>query len=136
MGTLQQIIRVFQRAFDQLQVYASLKTLEELSIMIHRAMSAGSRLYHRYEHVFALADPSDPLQTLAALYHDLIYYNVDKEFPPEIWPILAPYIQEKEGDFFLVKPSSLMIDWFHSHCKSSAFVRDSDSLDGEVQTSF
>ncbi|MCP4398593.1 MAG: hypothetical protein GY801_15015 [bacterium] len=101
MEGLQQIIVLFRDAFDQVQVHLSWGKIEDLAIIVHKAMSADSRLYHRQEHIFALADASDPLQTLAALFHDLIYYHVDEGFPPGLAPVLTPYMQEKHGNFFL-----------------------------------
>lgn len=106
MGAIQRIIVMFQEAFEKLQVSVSLKKVEDLAIMVHRAMTAQARKYHTTEHVFQLADPSDPLQSLAALFHDIIYYQVDKWFSPKIYTVISPYIQEKGDEIFLIKETN------------------------------
>ena len=101
MGILQRIIRLFQESFEQLQVDVSPETLEKLAILVHTSMAADSRRFHRPEHVFMLAEGSDPARTLAALFHDIVYYQVDEDFIPEICRIITPYIQEKETTVYL-----------------------------------
>ena len=102
MGILQQIIQLFQEAFEQLQVDVSSKTLEKLAILVHTSMAADSRRFHRPEHVFMLAEGSGPVRSLAALFHDIVYYQVDEDFFPDICRILTPYIRENEGMIYLV----------------------------------
>ncbi len=103
MGAIQRIIVMFQEAFEKLGVNVSLKKVEDLAIMVHKAMTAQARKYHTTEHVFQLADASDPLQSLAALFHDIIYYQVDRGFSPGIYTIISPYIREREDEIFLIK---------------------------------
>ena len=97
MGTLQHIITMFQKAFDQLQIHVSLQTIENLSILIHKAMTSSSRQYHRMEHVFTLLDSDTPLLSIAALFHDIVYYQVDDGLSFEIKHLLSSSIHEKNG---------------------------------------
>jgi len=46
-------------------------------------------------------DGKSPYITLAALFHDLVYCQVDSGFLPEIREILAPYIHEKDGQIWI-----------------------------------
>lgn len=101
-GTLHRLIGMFSQAFAQLDTTASVKTIEELAVLIHKAMTVQARNYHNLEHVMSLVDPENPIQTLAALFHDIVYYQVDQGFLPEILSIIAPYIQQ-EKDFSLVR---------------------------------
>lgn len=104
MGILHSIIALLEEAFKKLQVQISLKKIENLAIMVHKAMTIPTRLYHTMEHVFNLLDSSDdPLLTLAALFHDIICYQVDRGFPPEIYPLLSPYIQKKDSEIFIIE---------------------------------
>ncbi|MBK9036294.1 MAG: hypothetical protein IPL61_34455 [Myxococcales bacterium] len=54
-------------------------TLERCGFAVHAALSAAGRAFHNHEHVLALADGSDgdPLDVVAALYHDAVYVQVD-----------------------------------------------------------
>jgi hypothetical protein len=71
-------------------------TTERIGVMVNRAMSAQQRNFHTPEHIFDLADPDDPHVTLAALFHDVVYYHVDQGFSQEIGEILEPYIDIQE----------------------------------------
>ena len=102
-GIIQHTIKVLQRIFNDLHVTISLYTIERLAVIIHSAMGGAARNFHTLEHVFNMLHPSDPLHCLAALFHDIVYYQVDKGFPPEIHNILSSYIREEEGDVYISK---------------------------------
>lgn len=64
-----------------------LAKMELISIFIHESMSIGSRNYHSVQHVFDILSSStdaafrkDPIATLAAIFHDCVYYNIDGGF--------------------------------------------------------
>ena len=94
-GTIQKTISLFKAAFDGLRVDIRLIQLERLAIMVHEAMMVQARSFHTPEHIFNLADGSDPIQALAALFHDVVYYEIDQGFTPEVEAVLARYIQEE-----------------------------------------
>jgi len=102
-GMLQRLINVFRESFDRLGVQVGLDVLEDQAVLIHKAMTVQTRNYHNLEHVFNLIDEENPIQTLAALYHDIVYYQVDQGFLPQIRLIISPYILEQSGSFLLVK---------------------------------
>lgn len=83
--------------FRALEREVSSARIKSLGILVCQAMTAGGRSFHTLEHVFSLADPSDPLQSLAALFHDVVYYEVDRGFTPRIAAILAPYVVRTDG---------------------------------------
>ncbi len=100
-GKIQRLIEVLIRAFEALDVDFPLKEVEDLSVMVHKSMAIQSRNFHSLEHVFTLFD-SDPIQTLAALFHDLVYYQVDRGIAPQIYTLVSPYIREEEEEIFIV----------------------------------
>ena len=91
-GTLQTLIDILLQVFAQLRVTLSPDELEELAVTIHRAMTGKSRLYHSLEHALGFWDPENPIQTLAGLYHDIVYYHVDMGYAPEIAATISPYL--------------------------------------------
>jgi hypothetical protein len=93
-GTIQKTIALFRAALDGLDVEIPLITLEELAIMVHEAMTVQTRSFHTPEHIFELADGSDPIQALAALFHDVVYYEIDQAFTPKVGAVLASYFVE------------------------------------------
>jgi len=104
---IHQLITVFNEAFERLGVEADPKAVEDLSVIVYKAMTLQARNYHTLEHVFGFVDSADPLRTLAALYHDIVYHQVDRGFLPEIHQIIQPIIVEREGQIYLVEQPPL-----------------------------
>jgi hypothetical protein len=101
LGVIQKLISVFETVFHQLGARASMETIERLAVIVHKVMTFQSRSYHTLNHVFGLLNPADPIQSLAALYHDVVYYQVDMGILPEVRAVIAPYIQERNGEVYL-----------------------------------
>ncbi len=120
IGTVQKLITIFNQSFQQLGAQVPPERLESLAVTIHRAMTAQARHFHTLEHVFTFVDPGDPLRTLAALYHDIVYYQVDMGFSPSIWEIVAPCVRQEHTDVVLSDVTmdddrlvALTLDIFH-----------------------
>jgi hypothetical protein len=103
VGAVQKLITIFNQAFHELGVSVSLSKLEELAVTIHRAMTVQARHFHTLEHVFSFIEPANPIRTLAALYHDIVYYQVDMGFSPHIWELIQPYVRTLNGEFFVAE---------------------------------
>jgi hypothetical protein len=101
VGTVQKLITIFNQSFQEMGVSVSLEKLENLAVTIHRAMTVQARHFHTLEHVFTFVDPADPIRTMAALYHDIVYYQVDMGFSPQIWELISPYIRHENGEFYV-----------------------------------
>jgi hypothetical protein len=86
-----------------------LADVERIAIMINQAMTAEARSFHTPEHVFDLIDPGNPHTTLAALFHDLVYYHVDHGFIDQIAGAVEPSIEERNGALWL-RPGTLTAD--------------------------
>lgn len=97
LSTIEKIIQMLIEAFERLEADVPLRAIEELSVMIHRSMTPQTRSYHTLEHVFHLAETPDPIRCLAALFHDLVYYQIDRGFPAPMQQMLAPYFLEGNG---------------------------------------
>ena len=101
LGMIQKLITIFDEAFRQLRAHVSAGQLEHLAVTVHKAMTFQSRIYHTLDHVFSFLDTADPIRSLAALYHDIIYYQVDAGILPEIRAVIAPYIREEQNDIYI-----------------------------------
>jgi hypothetical protein len=70
-GTVQKTITLLMDALHGLDVDIPLIQIEALGIMVHEAMSAQARSFHTPQHLLELSDPSNPIQALTALFHEL-----------------------------------------------------------------
>jgi hypothetical protein len=100
-GTIHRSIHLLRAALEELGAQLPLPEMERLAIMINEAMTAGARSFHTPEHVFDLVDPGNPHTTLAALFHDLVYYQVDLGFIPQIAEAVRSSIEARDGQLWL-----------------------------------
>lgn len=100
-GMIQLLEDAFGSALGLLQARVEPDVLADLAAIVYHAMTAPSRSYHNLEHVFSLVDEASPIRTLAALFHDLVYWQVDGGFPTEVEQLIAPHIVETDGRIFL-----------------------------------
>ena len=91
-GIILRLIEFFEQAFRNLGLNVPTAQVEALAVFVHKAMSVEGRHYHTPEHVLSLFNPDNPVQTLAALFHDIVYYQVDRGFSGEVMEILRPYL--------------------------------------------
>lgn len=97
-GTIHRTISLLDRALRQLGAEVDPAAVEHIGVLVNRAMSAQQRSFHTPEHIFDLADPTDPHVTLAALFHDVVYFQVDHGFSREIDELLEPYIEVEASE--------------------------------------
>ncbi|THB63109.1 MAG: hypothetical protein D6B26_06395 [Spirochaetaceae bacterium] len=91
--TVHRTIMLLEKALQMIGAKATSQLIESTGIMINRAMRASERSFHTPEHIFALANPDDPYSILAALFHDIVYFQVDRGFDPQVGQLVEPYIE-------------------------------------------
>jgi len=72
-----EIVNALWRALHDLGSPATTGEIEQWGFSIHAALSAAGREFHNHDHVIDLVADGDPLEIIAALYHDAIYIQVD-----------------------------------------------------------
>jgi hypothetical protein len=100
-GTIHRSIYLLRTALEELNGRMPLREIEKLAIMINQAMTVGARSFHTPEHVFDLVESGHPHRTLAALFHDLVYFQVDQGFLPEIAETVRPCVEARNGELWL-----------------------------------
>ncbi len=102
-ATIHQVIEVLSQSFARLDVRVAPLEVEDLAVTVHRIMTVEARQYHSLEHVSRLWVLDDPLHSLAAPFHDLVYYQIDGGIPAPVCALIAPYLHENEGQVSLVE---------------------------------
>ncbi|HEY0251617.1 MAG TPA: hypothetical protein VGC41_08825 [Kofleriaceae bacterium] len=67
--------------------------IEHCGFSIHGAISAPGREYHNHDHVIGLTRDCEPLEVIAALYHDAVYIQVDKDLPKSMLAELSRVLE-------------------------------------------
>ncbi|HET7503165.1 MAG TPA: hypothetical protein VFK02_19225 [Kofleriaceae bacterium] len=76
-----EIVNALWRALHDLESPATTEEIERWGFSIHAALSAAGREFHNHDHVIDLVSDGDPLEVIAALYHDAVYIQVDQGPP-------------------------------------------------------
>lgn len=74
------LIGWFRRSLDALVPDVPVHQIEAWAIDVFTAMGGPLRRFHSLDHLFRFS-PRDPLETLAVLYHDVVYWSVDRCWP-------------------------------------------------------
>ena len=101
-STVNRFITLFDDAFRALGLPVSMADAERLGVLVHRAMESNTRTYHTAGHVFGMCEDMNPRQVLAALFHDLVYYQLDGGFPLHVRELLSD-VTRVDGDTLVLQ---------------------------------
>jgi hypothetical protein len=98
LSPVHRIVDALLRAMSGLGLGVPPLFVEKWGVAVHQALSSRAREFHTHQHVLDLIVDADPIETIAALYHDIVYVQVDLGVPPHYAEILGPLIsREKDG---------------------------------------
>lgn len=97
LPTVQQFLALFSNAIAALGVSAEPRDLERPVFVVHEALAGQAREFHSHEHVLTMTRGSSPIETLAGIFHDVVYVQVDRGFPEGIGEMLRTLLLPIEG---------------------------------------
>ena len=97
VSTINRLIALFDGAFRALAPGLSMSDAEHMATLVHQSMSPSTRSYHTSDHVFDMCEGANAIQTLAALFHDLVYFQLDGGFPAGVAHLLSDAVLERHG---------------------------------------
>lgn len=100
-----EIVNALWGALHQLGSAAETPEIEQWGFSIHAALSAAGREFHNHDHVIDLASDGDPLEVIAALYHDAVYIQVDQGPPRSMRELLAG-VMAQAADGWRILPAA------------------------------
>jgi hypothetical protein len=100
-----EIVNHLWRALHDLGSKATTPEIERWGFSIHGALSAEGREFHNHDHVIEIASNGDPLEVIAALYHDAVYIQVDQGPPRSMKPELD-HVLAADGDGWRILPGA------------------------------
>jgi hypothetical protein len=103
ISKINRFIALFDTAFRALPAPVGMADTERLALLVHHAMESKKRVYHTSGHVFGMCEGMRPLQVLAALFHDVVYYQLDEGFPPHCRYWLRD-VTRQVGDTLVLQP--------------------------------
>lgn len=104
IANINRFIRLFDDAFRALGSPVAMPEVERLAMLVHSSMDQPRRAYHTSGHVFGLCEGlRTPRQVLAALFHDVVYMQLDNGFPKRAENLLEG-VAERSGDNMVLRP--------------------------------
>lgn len=91
----EQCVFVLNQAFADLGVVARPDQIQGLARLILEPMMGPWRFFHRPEHLFEVGGNENPIEILAALFHDLVYVQVDNSISLNLSYYLSSFIEEQ-----------------------------------------
>jgi hypothetical protein len=70
--------------------------------VVHEALAGQSREFHSHEHVLTMTTGASAIETLAGIFHDVVYVQVDRGFPGAIGEMLRPLLTPIDGTGYRV----------------------------------
>lgn len=92
----------FHTAFRSLEQFVDTPTVKALAQVILECMTGCHRSFHTPEHILQVADGGDAVEVLAALFHDVVYIQVDACIPNAVTGVLEPFMSVEEP--YRIKP--------------------------------
>lgn len=97
-------------AIEQLKVEVSPMQLAKMAKLIVQTMTGRWRYFHSTEHIFAVGGSTDAIEVLAALFHDIVYVQIDGSVNFNLTYYLAPFIEENKEQLCIRELNELPAD--------------------------
>lgn len=88
-------------AFRSLRATPCKADLSRWAALLESVSGSEGRLFHNGEHILQLCEGGDGLNTLAALFHDAVYVQVDGGLAPLAQDYLQPFLICKDGTLYV-----------------------------------
>ncbi|PZU96738.1 MAG: hypothetical protein DCE90_08820 [Pseudanabaena sp.] len=97
-------------AIADLQGHVDKKQLAKISNLIIQTMTGPWRSFHTPNHIFEVGEGGDAIEVISALFHDLVYVQVDQGISVNISRYISPYIKEDCEQLVIFDPPELQED--------------------------
>lgn len=97
-------------ATGQLGVEVKNTELAKIAEIIVETMTGPWRYFHTPTHIFEVGGEENAIEILAALFHDLVYVQVDHSINLNLTYYISPYIKEKRSELFIREQAELPND--------------------------
>ena len=92
------LMSTVQTYMEELGVELDCKDLESIVFLLYYSLKPYGRYFHSIDHALDLTIQNNPEISLAALFHDLIYYQIDRGFNNLVEPIVRQVVREEKRE--------------------------------------
>lgn len=106
----QQCLEKLIWAMDRLEVEVDLTQLYTIAELIVQPMTGYWRYFHTPQHVIDVGGNEDGIEVLAALFHDLVYVQVDCSINFNLSYYITPFIKQEREQLIIREQNRLAVD--------------------------
>ena len=106
----QKCLDCLTKAIADLQGQVDKDQLTKISNLIIQTMTGPWRLFHTPNHIFEVGAGGDAIEVISALFHDLVYVQVDQGISVNISRYISPYVKEEREQLVILDPPELQED--------------------------
>jgi hypothetical protein len=106
----QKCFRTLSLALADLKINPDPYKLNSISDLIIQSMTGPWRFFHTPEHIFQVGEGGDSIEVISALFHDMVYVQVDQGINVNIARFISPFIHENNQQLFLIDDPDLLND--------------------------
>jgi len=92
----QQCLEKLIWAMQNLNIDTDYTELPKIAELIVQTMTGPWRYFHTPNHIFEVGGEDDPIEVLAALFHDVVYVQVDQSVNFNLTYYIAPFVRQVE----------------------------------------
>ena len=101
IANINRFIQLMSASLTALQAKVTLQQIEQMAMVVHSSMESPRRRYHCSDHALYMCEDMEPRQVLAAVFHDIVYYQLDDGFPARVTNLMAPLVGRQGNDLVL-----------------------------------
>lgn len=94
----------------QLDIAVTMEEMGKIARVIVQTMTGRWRNFHTPEHIFEVGGEENPIEVLAALFHDVVYVQVDKSVNFNLSFYIVPFITEIKEQLYVKTSAELPSD--------------------------
>lgn len=102
LSTVQRFLVLFSQSIKELGASPEPRDLERPVFVVHEALAGQSREFHSHEHVLTMTKGASAIETLAGIFHDVVYVQVDRGFSSAVGEMLRPLLLPIDGTGYRV----------------------------------
>ncbi len=106
----QKCLDCLMKAISDLNGHVDKDQLTKISNLIIQTMTGPWRSFHTPSHIFEVGEGGDAIEVISALFHDLVYVQVDQGISVNISRYISPYIKQDREQLVIIEPPELQED--------------------------
>lgn len=101
----QQCLEKLAWAMGQLEIEIDSQELAKIAELIVQTMTGPWRYFHTPEHIFEVGGSENAIEVLAALFHDVVYVQVDQSVNFNLSYFIVPFVRQA-GEHLVIRDAS------------------------------